>query len=626
MRVAVVVQLPPELGVENPLRFAMGGMAELFRGEKVFAEFGRTRVVVKHLLPQYNDEPELIHRFRDEARLGLMLRHPNIARVYEYREVDHHHFMVMEEIEGRSVKQLVLDCRRSGVRFSQDVAAHILGCVTEALAYVGQVRTPEGKPLGLIHRDISPSNVIVGRDGQAKLIDFGVARAADREAHTATGHLVGKYAYMSPEQIMDQELDPRADLFGLGVVGYEMLTGRNPFQGSSELDTFNLVLNVDPIPLSVARPDLHPMLIALVEQCLEKDREARFASPAALLEELRRYLTRVPDSPPVDRTVAFLERLTELRESVVAPEEDDTETLRPGRTDSLAPVARAVGDEPSAPSLDESELEALPEPDTQPGTPPPGAARAEPMMKQAPLGSTSIDSLGDDDEDTLKVKIRKRKHRERQKARAAAPAGDDLRLRPQRRSRARSGDKGEGRWGHPVELWRRFEARPPAQRIGIMIAVGLGIAVFLWVLGAAIFGGGNTRRPLAGGGEALPDDEGAATDPRAEIVVEDEPVLPYRGPRPGFEITDAEGGTEAPTAEGATPVAYGTISIYGVPAAEVWVDGEYVGKTPVYDVRLTTGEHELTFRNRELEWSRTDKVKISSGPNREIRLQPRRTY
>ncbi len=290
----------------SPKRFALGGMAELFRGEKHYPQGGRARLVVKHMLPQHLEVAELVSRFRDEARLGLMLRHSNIARVLEYWEIDGHHYMVMEEVDGHNLSSVIYHCRQKGFEIPQEVAAYFIFGIASALAYMADARGEDGENLDLVHRDISPSNILVSREGVVRLIDFGVAKASQRETQTRAGYFVGKFAYMSPEQIRGDHVDIRSDIFALGAVAYELLAGERPFQGGSEYETFNLVLSQEPVPLAEAREGLHPLLARIVYKCLAKDAGDRYAHPIELVEELNTYFHGAVERPPPLLSTQFL--------------------------------------------------------------------------------------------------------------------------------------------------------------------------------------------------------------------------------------------------------------------------------------------------------------------------------
>lgn len=299
--------IPPQLSVEASRRFATGGMAELFAGEKVFPSGGRAGVVVKRMMPQHAKVPELVARFREEARLGMLLRHSNIVRVYEYAEIDGAHYMVMERVDGVDLAEVAKRCRDREVDLPEPVTAFFLNGIASALAYMADVRTADGRPMGLVHRDISPSNILVSHEGVIKLIDFGVAMASEREFRTREGFFVGKYAYMSPEQVRSDAVDIRSDLFALGNVGYELLTGKLPFLGGSEFETFNQILELAAPPLSTERANVHPRLAGAIERCLAKSPDERYPHPLEMVRDLQQFFHEAVEEPPSVLAVSFLE-------------------------------------------------------------------------------------------------------------------------------------------------------------------------------------------------------------------------------------------------------------------------------------------------------------------------------
>ena len=348
--------LPAVLGVANVRRFALGGMAELFAAERAFPEGGWARVVVKRMLPQHAKVPELVSRFRAEARLGMLLRHSNIVRVFEYAEIEGAHYMVMERIDGIDLAAVIVRCRERGVPLSQPVAAFFLNGIASALAYMADARTADGQDMGLVHRDISPSNILVSFEGTIKLIDFGVAKASEQEFRTREGFFVGKYAYMSPEQVRGEEVDIRSDLFALGNVGYELLTGKLPFLGATEFETFNQIVDSDAAPLSDLRGDVHPLLAEVIERALIKAPGGRYQHPLEMVKDLQRYFFDAVEEPPSVLATSVLEDLDLLSGS---QRPRDITPSAPGAPLGSAPGA-PLSSAPGAPVM------------TPPGSPSPG--------------------------------------------------------------------------------------------------------------------------------------------------------------------------------------------------------------------------------------------------------------
>lgn len=629
----VVVQLPDELGVESPERFAMGGMAELFRGVKRLTDGSSTRVVVKHMLPQYNDDEILVSRFRDEADLGIRLHHKNIARVLEYREIDGHHYMLMEEIVGLNLANIIARSRRIKGGIPQEVATYFIAGIASALAYMADATTDDGRNLNLIHRDISPSNILVGNQALTKLIDFGVARTSFSASRTETGHLVGKYAYMSPEQILNEDLDIRSDLYALGAVAYELLSGKRAFQGTSDFETFNMVLNVDPIPLYVVRPDTHPILGEAVERCLQKDVDARYDHPQELLLVLNRFLHHNVSVPPGPTAARFMERLTGMKGQ---PEDEDDEgdtleRLAPPSARRLqvppAPApAPAVVDDPALSPDAPTDGGRLPAPGPKPA-PAPVASGVPPVSagQQRPPQAVPVDAVV----------------RPSQPAMPALPPS--------------SAEQGSVPPAAPVltrPVARAQEKRPGERQRSaltalLILAAGLvTISVVLFAMRhAERLGGRISAEPVRPDGEVTEaDTQIVIEDARDEGVGDPTPILPPLDngglssiPRivtmPDLvpinvreeEEKRKKSGAKAPE-EGPTPRAppsMGTIAIYASEPVNVWVGGHFIGKTPIHLLSLQVGKHEFEFTHHEMGWYAQQIVPISAGPNREIRLSPR---
>jgi len=268
-------------------RLAVGGMAEVYLAVDEPPLGGRRFVVVKRVREDYADDPEFAQFFLTEGRVSLKVHHPNLPVAHRLGEADGRAFLVLEYIHGHSLIQVlraVITARR-GLGVASTIA--IGRAAAHALAHLHALADLDGAPLEVIHRDVSPHNLIIGSDGVVKLIDLGVARAALQTHHTETGVVKGKYAYMAPEQLGPaSRLDARADLFSLGIVLHELLLGRALFQGTSDLDTCDRV-RLLPIPdLVPLRPDLPRAVADVVMTALERNPDRRWQSGAQLAAAL----------------------------------------------------------------------------------------------------------------------------------------------------------------------------------------------------------------------------------------------------------------------------------------------------------------------------------------------------
>jgi serine/threonine-protein kinase len=271
-----------------------GGMAVVWRAVIDGPEGFAREVVIKRVLPELGRSDEFVRMLLGEARLSARLRHPGIVQVHELGQVDGEYFLAMEYVEGSDLVTIAEKCRDRQMPLPIGLACFIAREVAAALAYAHELKDDEGRPLCVVHRDVSPSNVMVSSAGVVKLLDFGIAKAADhfRRERTQTGVLKGKLSYLSPEQAEGEELDPRSDLFALGIVLHECLTNRRLFSGGDELKTLRLVREAAVSQPSAARPEVPPELDAVVAKMLARRREDRYANGHEIVEALAPFVHR----------------------------------------------------------------------------------------------------------------------------------------------------------------------------------------------------------------------------------------------------------------------------------------------------------------------------------------------
>jgi serine/threonine protein kinase len=274
-------------------KLARGGMAELFLARTVGPENFEKLVVLKKILPNFAENPKFVRLFLDEARLAATLDHPHIAHVYDMGKVDGNYFFTMEYIHGQDVRATLRRTARFDQKFPLDHTVLIVHAVAAALHYAHERRKPDGSLLDIVHRDVSPSNVLISYDGGIKLVDFGVAKAATSSVKTRTGTLKGKIAYMSPEQAKGSTVDRRSDVFALGIVLWELITTQRLFKGDNDLATIQLIINSKPQPPRELRPECPEELERITLKALSNDPETRYQTAEELqldLEELAREL------------------------------------------------------------------------------------------------------------------------------------------------------------------------------------------------------------------------------------------------------------------------------------------------------------------------------------------------
>ncbi len=308
-------------------RLAVGGMAELFVATAPGEHGFKKRVVIKRLLPHLVEDATYNAMFIDEAKLTGRLVHPKIAQTFELGKVDGVLFIAMEHVDGIDVLALLREFASKRRRIDQPLAAWIAHEVLDALDYAHNITGEDGAPLGIVHRDISPSNVLLSVRGDVKLVDFGIARAVDPDrAHKSkTGTLKGKYGYMSPEQVIELGLDSRSDLFSVGVVLAELLTGRRLFAAANELDVLLMVRDAKLHRFDKYGADIEAGLAAIVRKALRKPVEERWQTAAAFRDALGEWLYEHRHRV-TNRIVADV--VLELRDSVVERRQRQIGALR----------------------------------------------------------------------------------------------------------------------------------------------------------------------------------------------------------------------------------------------------------------------------------------------------------
>ena len=274
-------------------RLALGGMAEIHLAREPARVVGGSPryVAIKRMLPQVAADPTLIEMFMDEARLAMRLRHPAIVHIYELGQQDGDYFLAMEWVDGVSLGKLIRRARHAGSDLPAPIAVKIAATVAEALHHAHQLRGDDGEPLRLVHRDVSPQNIMVDYNGAVKLLDFGIAHSVERRSKTQQGQVRGKLAYMSPQQCKGEPVDGRSDVFALGVCLWEALSGKALFYRPTQYDTMRAVVEGE-VPslteLEVAGVD--DELDGIVLRSLKKDRSERFQTAADFQLALEQWL------------------------------------------------------------------------------------------------------------------------------------------------------------------------------------------------------------------------------------------------------------------------------------------------------------------------------------------------
>jgi serine/threonine protein kinase len=272
-------------------KLATGGMAEVFLAKTDGPMGFEKQLVIKRILPHLAEDPQFIEMFLAEAKLAAQLNHPNLVQLFDFGQAEGSYFIAMEYIDGPTLRYLLGRARELQSRIPLSLTARIVSSAAEGLAYAHDFRDQlTDEPLHLVHRDVSPDNILISRSGAVKLVDFGIAKARGQSHHTQAGTVKGKVAYMAPEQLRGDALDRRVDLYALGVVLYELCTGRMPFEANSEASMVRAVLYDAAIPAVQRVPALPGPLQRILDQLLAKDREARYPDCRTLHADLEAFL------------------------------------------------------------------------------------------------------------------------------------------------------------------------------------------------------------------------------------------------------------------------------------------------------------------------------------------------
>jgi serine/threonine protein kinase len=358
-------------------RINVGGMAEVFKAKTFGVEGFERLLAVKRILPNIAEDEEFITMFIDEAKIAVQLQHANIAQIFDLGKVDDSFFIALEYVHGRDLRSIFDRMRNKAESLPISMACYVTMQVCEGLDYAHNKRDAQGRELNLVHRDISPQNVLIGYEGEVKLIDFGIAKAAGKASKTQAGILKGKFGYMSPEQVRGLPIDKRSDIFAVGIVLYELLTGERLFIGETDFSTLEKVRNVEIQPPSSYNKKIPPELERVVLKALARDPDDRYANAIDLHDDLQSFLYSVGEFFSRKDLAAWMKKtfameieedngkLEEYRQIAAPVAASGAEVSRraavgglpPGRAGASPPTAKAPtkappfkGNQPPAPS------------------------------------------------------------------------------------------------------------------------------------------------------------------------------------------------------------------------------------------------------------------------------------
>jgi serine/threonine protein kinase len=312
-------------------KIAVGGMAEVFKAKRTGVEGFEKVVAVKRILPHLSDNKEFVDMFIDEAKMVAGLSHPNIVQISDLGKIEKSYYIAMEYVHGRDLRTILRRAKDRGLRLPLDLTVLIVSKVCSALEFAHRKKDERGRPMLIVHRDISPQNILISFEGEVKLTDFGIAKAATKARITDAGALRGKLLYMSPEQAWGKPMDRRSDLFSLGIVFYEMITDQKPFLGSSEMSILEMVRECRIAPPSDVNPRIPERLEKVVMTALDREPDHRYQDAVEMYRDLDRVLHERQPPTAVELT-RFLELLFDEEERSDTRPEDQGE----------APPARAL--------------------------------------------------------------------------------------------------------------------------------------------------------------------------------------------------------------------------------------------------------------------------------------------
>ncbi len=307
-------------------KIAIGGMAELYRAKRVGVAGFEKLLVIKKILPHLSLHEEFVSMFINEAKIAAQLTHTNIVQIFDLGKIEDSYYIAMEYVWGKDLKAVLKKGKEKKLPVSMEHALQIISKACAALDYAHKKKDLKGNELNLIHRDVSPQNILVSYDGDVKLVDFGIAKAASKTSDTRTGVLKGKIAYMSPEQAWGRPIDRRSDIFSLGIVLYELLTGEMLFKGDTDLNTLEKVREAKVIPPAKLNKDIPKEIEDILLKALAKEPQERYQSASEMQNDLETYIHANKTMPGTLNLQNYVQTLfkEEMEAEAKALEEEDT--------------------------------------------------------------------------------------------------------------------------------------------------------------------------------------------------------------------------------------------------------------------------------------------------------------
>src|SRR6188474_912443 len=319
-------------------KLADGGMAEIFLAIQHGAEGFEKPIVLKRILTPYSADPQFRNMMLDEAHISMSLQHSNIAQVLDLGVAGGRYFLALELVDGWDLERILQRAHAAGIVWPAALSLYVVACVCRALAYA-HAKSRDGKPLGIVHRDISPNNVLISDQGEIKLTDFGIAKAQRNREQTAAGVIKGKVAYMSPEQALGQSIDRRSDIFSVGSMLYRMVTEKLPFEAGDDMESLLRVQKAQFSPPEQVKPTVGPGIASIINRALRFLPKERYQTADEMLADVERVLRTEFHSAGQTELKLWLEQLARR---------DDAPTIGKKRVDSGGIVKDKMGTELTA--------------------------------------------------------------------------------------------------------------------------------------------------------------------------------------------------------------------------------------------------------------------------------------
>jgi len=292
-------------------RVAVGGMAEIFLARQEGLEGFEKTICIKRIRPHLSNQPNFVRMFLNEAKLAAQLTHPNIVQIYDLGRINESYFIAMEYVSGRDMSRILPKAEKQGIPFPMIYALKIASNALEGLYYAHTKTDAYGNQLNVVHRDITPENILVSYDGTVKIVDFGIAKATTQLEQTRAGEIKGKLSYMSPEQAMGKPLDHRSDIFAIGAVLYEWITGVKLFTGENEMAILKSIIDGKIYPASYFKEDVPEAVERILMKALAKDRDERYQTAWDMQFDIDTFLAGSEFTPSNIHLSNFMKQLFE---------------------------------------------------------------------------------------------------------------------------------------------------------------------------------------------------------------------------------------------------------------------------------------------------------------------------